>query len=813
MSDNRRRSLLADHGSRLVDLLRGTRVDSGLLSLILVVLLLTIFGSAQGEVELFRSGARLPTLWTDTATTSGASDGAGGSHMEMVRAGTTRESASDRERGAPSASAGSREIAVDDALMLSRSEITITGLGDTATITARLGERSTATPRFQPDEEVPWVEGTTVLDPDALAEGRIVARAPGSAHLRVRAFGRGPAILTVRVAPEAPTAFALRAPSRVRPGDTIRVLGYRMEQVDAARLDGRPAPIIDRDSAGLAIVTPPPEPTSECRGSARTEVTLAGVRTPAELSYLAARNGEVSLDVGERMRLPDGENCLRLSAAEGAEYVLAYFDRSPVDRPETPREVENANSLYRNTADPTRVPPISVVVDDRSDEPGEITPDRAADGDDRADDRAGAGARDRPAPGGGEDRVEPLSITVSSAGEMACGTNDYRDGCAEVFDRRRPWRTGERFLISDPDESRATTADGRTAVVEDYARVVKVRDRIVYAVYEHDEDLFTPEWAAAFDQAVKALHREGLPYLRSILTRRHPVTSEASGQLLVILAQLDGPVMGRSYTGPGSGGSSAEAHALIDLDNEPAFGTLYQVLAHEMAHAWNAQYRFERGISLGVHYHEEGLAEFLANDLMRRDAGIAFTADWDGWRYADSATSAGQYGREAKAQTGLLTEGYVGLASLYRDLVTRRIEAGETVREATRAVVRGAHGNWSGLTRRMRELFPGWNPVDGILTWTLSQAVDGRLRSEIFRNAAFGEVSSPDGGWQAAGTLTAGEGTGRLRDETRYGSTGFFHLTDEIGGSFRLLSAGTTDRGSRGWGTPSDVAWMLLRVK
>lgn len=133
----------------------------------------------------------------------------------------------------------------------------------------------------------------------------------------------------------------------------------------------------------------------------------------------------------------------------------------------------------------------------------------------------------------------------------------------------------------------------------------------------------------------------------------------------------------------------------------------------------------------------------------------------------------------------------------------------------------------AGLTQRMRNLLGSqWDPVDAVLVWTASQALDERFESEIFTNRAFKYIANVDqvyfpncsGGtsasWHAQGWMFTGRGVGDgnacfIKNTTELVGTldrgmisTFVYVTDDnIGGTYRLS------------GEAEHPEWMVVRYR
>jgi hypothetical protein len=366
--------------------------------------------------------------------------------------------------------------------------------------------------------------------------------------------------------------------------------------------------------------------------------------------------------------------------------------------------------------------------------------------------------------------------------------------------RPGPWREDETFVLWDDLRGADRTA-----------RVHRVYDSwLVVAAFEDEPTPRLGVTLEMLDAAWPDLLSIGLPLLRSAFGTDLPVTSNGSGQLLLLVRPDLQQAVGVSYgTIRGTKVFSWLAITPNAVDSRRTPYSLGSLVLHEIAHAFQREYLNETrpagedaSASAGrTFWGVEGGALLLERELARRQAGISLTANYD-WLNPGAREVERWYALYA-TRSNEFTRGYQGSAPFLAQLVSRLVATGETVDAAVAEVSRGAVEGWyghvhpgraprRGMTARMQaRLGSGWNPADALLTWTLSHALDDRSSNPLFQDPAFLELGRiPPGGWPDGwggaphGTLTAGEG-GTVEMLRRYGSVGYFELGG--GGAFHLF--------------------------
>lgn len=677
--------------------------------------------------------------------------------------------------------------------------VRVSALGDTAGISRGVAEiRRTGERR--------WLDDRAVLDSAVLGEGFVVARGPGVAGIHFALPDGRERDLVVAVRPDEPTVVGLSVPRPARPGDTAVLRGYRMADLDTARVRANgwaPSPL-RADSANFRFRVPPPDADPDaCRGAGRVRVHVVDARAPDELSFRVRREDELALETGEARLLEPGVRCLRLAPRDSARYALTYLDVDAI------HEARDGAEGYPWQLDP---PPAlaSVRVE------GRVAPEWV-------------GEEESPVPlfgawslpggqrrGGG--RLAGVRRLQAAPPNPDCEDRGRTVPCTGFSAASRPWRPGEGF--------RADVPGGRSG----RARVVEVvGDYLAVAIFEPDSTAFGEGRREMLRKAARAAVERAVPTLESVFGPGRPVTGNGTDQLLLLLSRFGADTVtserevGLTYFRPGEG--RATAWITLNLGARWTDASLLELLAHELGHAFARRYLHSSSGRGGDEpwgrptlWAEEGVAELFAHDLLRRTAEIPPAANFEGWHDATAPGAVQRYGAEARYAVGSLTAGYDHAASFLRDLaIRRRRRTGETWREATAAVARGALEGWfgydengtsrRGLTRRMRAAAdPTWSPAAAVLRWATSQALDDRTESERFQNRAFADVSGNHPcscGWRPHATLTAGAAHD-FRVTRRYGSTGFFFLDDRgLGGSYRLADDDTEH----------PVRWMVARYR
>ena len=369
--------------------------------------------------------------------------------------------------------------------------------------------------------------------------------------------------------------------------------------------------------------------------------------------------------------------------------------------------------------------------------------------------------------------------------------------------RGTPWEEGEIWELLDPLSSSLRPI-----------RVHQVQDEYLVIASIDDVEMPTLDWTLAqLDSAKASFADVGIPVLQEAFPGARPITSDGSGQILLIihpeLRERRGAV-GTAYWYRLNG----EARSVLMISpNDPASRrtpvSLGDLVIHELAHAYQARYHVDQhGVLPNVPvWALEGGASLLQFEFVRRLAGIGLFDNHD-WRDQSGSTAETRYGRVMHPRGGELMRGYVRSAAFLKDQVHRRIAAGEPSSEAFAAISQGVLHGWrhnpASLANRQRELLEDWTPIEAILTWVLSRAADDLTESPIYQNPTFRnswDVRFGESGWRSDGALLLGRGQVR-RSENEGGSAGYFRIDASGPGGVVGLTA-----------TSDDIHWKLLRVQ
>lgn len=478
--------------------------------------------------------------------------------------------------------------------------------------------------------------------------------------------------------------------------------------------------------------------------------------------------GDVDLRVGQATELAAaGSLCLVLPDAD-REYALSYVDTRPIDAAETAQEPFVMDSFT------VRLTEVGAAARAR-----------------RLDVRGGPSRAVLP----GGDYVP----TFTEAPQAQAGTRP--------FQRATPWTAGESFTLFD-----------NVAQADRPARVDRVYGGwLVIASFTDQAYPALERQLAQVDSGWPDLRDEGLPLLKSIFGDELPVTSAGSGQLLIFIRPLTG-ASGVAYGAL----VNDKAYSWIVITPNSANTTrtwvsLTSLVMHEVTHTFQRTYidntRPAGGQSTGAagaaRWGVEGGAAVMQNELVRRQAGHGFTANWD-WR--EPVSLADQwYAVFAQAGDGTFSAGYGNSMAFMTDLVRRLEDDGMSHDAALREVLLGGAEGWHGwswggqrrrgLVSRMRDRFGnGWDPAEAMLTWTLAHALDDAVGGSTFQDRQFlrsWDVPPENPiGWHPHAVVSVGDGAD-VQAKRMHGSTGYFRIAGR-GGVYHL-------RGGEG------VRWMIAR--
>ena len=531
----------------------------------------------------------------------------------------------------------------------------------------------------------------------------IVARVENPAGVEVEVLGPGwvqidPVVsgdrlrsVRLEVLPPRPIVFSLSQEDWPA-SDVVTARGYAVDRIalPAFLVGGESAVEAFGDSAEMRF-RPSPLHGGECLGNPLGEGTITVVNAEVEdASRVGRLAGPLAdLDPGESFRLGGADACLRLPARAGAAYALAGVERSAID---AARFAPSSRS-YGGGA------PYEIEVTDRtvSPAPRRELPRVSA---------ARPSEAWKPAP----PRIHPPGYAVK-------GSLDGLDT------RTAKWRVGDEFEWYTNDER-----EGVFQVVALYP------PNVVFAVFKADmESIWTDARADEFDEIMNWLGSDEVQDLyKAVFGPRIPITNTSNGQMVVM------------YNG---GNDDASTGLMVhNIDGERTTATVHlrdadwgtkwwyhNLAAHELAHAWERR----NGEGFGGIWSTEGIANWFADENSRLATNTPLDANVDG--------HAPFRGRGLRLPwNGDFLSGYSESHPYIRFLVTRLIfDHGESYASAARRVVSGVTEDWyghyyvqfgewhlrgrgNGLVERMREVVPGWDPVESRLDWMLSFALDDR---------------------------------------------------------------------------------------
>ena len=485
----------------------------------------------------------------------------------------------------------------------------------------------------------------------------------------------------------------------------------------------------------------------------------------------------VDLPVGGTRVLSDGEAaCFRLAPHPSAQYALAAFDARSVEAARTGPEPSLSQDAAYSLGDGSQIAPIQL-----------------------------------PSASRASASIHPTDLTVVHS--EAPAEND-------PFVRATPWTAGERFPVKRVDRNETATA-----------RVVRVfGGRYVFAVVEADAVSGTQKVIDDTEAAMEFMMREGLGVLDRAFGARRPVTSEGSGQVLVLFAGWNPDHgAGAATTWAAQDGSGVRTYLWINLQMRPGArdGWDYtgfpsfrlKVLAHELTHAWQSRYAYEtqdgprRGITFGPAWALEGSADLVAMDLVRRYLGIGLASNWNWAAQVRTGGKGVAYALEPADTRGNLARGYFDASSFLRDVQVRLTRRGLPADDALAEVARGAVEGWFGIdgagVRRRgladrvgSALGRSWDPSEAVLLWTATQALDDQTSAADLNNATYERAADPgsDYAWRP------------VVDDVRTGRAFAYQFSRAPGSSFfvRLKDDGTGGTLSARSATPG-TRWMIAR--
>ena len=329
---------------------------------------------------------------------------------------------------------------------------------------------------------------------------------------------------------------------------------------------------------------------------------------------------------------------------------------------------------------------------------------------------------------------------------------------------------------------------------------------------EGDFDVFL----AQLDTAWALVGQYALPAMQASFAGGMP-RSTGAGQTLIVAQQQIASSM-RSF-GEVSGDSLFVWLSLYGFSWTSAT-RMAQSLAHETAHLYQLMYMHGSRPLPGqatrtgaTFWGIEGGANLMSYEMLRRIANVPPDGNHD-WRAPAPSLAVSLFQLRAQPAGGVLTDGFDNTMGFMRDLILRRMLAGDTHEEAMRQVSRGVTEGWhghdgvairQGLVSRMRARLGGsWSASNALLDWALSHAGDDRTPNPIYQDRASLRVwdlpSFQTYGWHADAVMTGTSAPFFFFKAD--GSPGVAQFTDEGGGLHVEVFAFTVP-----------VRWKVLRIR
>lgn len=523
----------------------------------------------------------------------------------------------------------------------------------------------------------------------------VVVEVVGPGWVRVDPSVAGRRVVGTRVQVAPPRPFVVSLEQEEWPAsDIVTARGYAVDRIPlpAFRVGGEPALEAFGDSAEMRF-TPSPLNQGECSGNpvgeGPVEIRDVEAQSPTMVGRLA---GPVArLDPGGSFRFAGPDSCLRLWAEPGAAYVLAAVERSAIDASRhdpTPMQYGGGAPYVIEVADRTVQPSAPVQL---ARQVGTVA------------------AQETPERHDAPPRLHPSTYSTKTL-----------EGLDTKTDK---WRVGDEFEWYTNDER-----EGVFRVVALYP------PNVVFAVFKEDMDLiWTDARAAEFDEVMNWLGSEAVQNLyRTVFGPRLPITNTKNEQMVVMYnAGSRDYSVGLMIQNIDGERTTTTIH-LRDIASRTKWW-FHDLAAHELAHAWD---RRNNAGFVGP-WSSEGIANWFADENSRLATNVPLDANWD----ADEPLRGL---RLRLPRTGDFLAGYRESHPYLRFLVTALIfDHGQSYASAVRRVVTGASEDWyghyflqfdqwdlrgkgPGLVERMREVVPGWDPIESRLDWMVSFALDDR---------------------------------------------------------------------------------------
>ncbi|MBA2670595.1 MAG: Ig-like domain-containing protein [Gemmatimonadetes bacterium] len=666
-------------------------------------------------------------------------------------------------------------------LLLSDTSVLLVTIGDTLRLQGAVSGSAARNLRVERLSEHRWLGEQEVARLSSTGVS-VIAAGPGEAVFRVSAWAAEPALLRVVVRPSEPVLFSV-VPSRsvVGTGDTVRLRGYVPSlSAESIRVGGARAQVLGRDSANVLIAART-VPLSTCAEPARAEVSLTQGRVVGPLSFLRKREGEISPAVGTAVWLSAAQlACLRTAPHEGAEYLLGFSDPSRIDDSRTVQLPYRFRFTFQvSVRDQLKVSGASgASASARSETPSRFS------------------ARSSLADVSGHHHPQ-AQVQLQAQSQPRSHP---------IFDRATPWTVGDVFSYRPMISEWGTSIEVQVVAIHDGNWVI--------AMPVEDVAGWTGARAAAFDTAATWMRSHGFFMLEDALEPGRP-SAGASGQMLTVVR----------YS-PDQGGGGRASGQYFEVGYREGWTPTWwlNLIAHEFTHLWHGRYRHENarrtspnmtqgygGMSM---WNTEGLANYVADEALRRYAGMPFLENVEpDFRQGPAHL----WMQSIHGSPAHLIGGYQTASNFLRDLTQRLVvERRMSHQDAFVAVARGVAADWwgcasftpgfdcvmEGLVPAMRRhLGAEWDPTGAMLTWMFSQAADDLTGSATYQNLTFRDVHRHGVGFGPLKVLRAGEGEQVAREIYESGSGHVRLVDDGQGGVYQATSSLPNTR------------WQLFRLR
>lgn len=651
---------------------------------------------------------------------------------------------------------------------LTEETITVAALGDTVPVTATVSG-TTVSVELSLLSETRWNSDLAVA---AVAGEAIVAVGGGVATYLATAETHpfsAPDTLLVRVEPATPYVLRIEASAPVGPDSPLLLHGYGLSALSAGAITtgGEAAGVTTIDSATLSV-TFDAVPQDVCYG-ARATLEVAGAdMLPEEATIQRQRTGAISLMAGETRRITQEEaSCLKLEGPDSATYALAYYD---------------ARYAYSKEGD----------LPYKKNEEFSITLADLSAGEASAGTVASAAAA--PLSDFGMPDVHassPFSLQEMSTAALA-GTWSTQT---------TPFELGDTLTEAPGCESGVDVQV--VGVVDGYFAVSIPVDSVAGL-----EDGFLDTYLAE----VQEFSTRHVDWIQSVFAR----PALPNGQYLIAVCPT---------TTNGGGAQLGYMVNRVSVSKYHASWSRYYVLAHEYAHSAEEAQHVENEERVGFRptnemWFNEGVADMIGWRATGEYLEQSFTANLQHSEALDPIVSLSQ------AKFGAFEHGYTGSASFGFDLAWRVAEARglgweEAHDSVTFAMAHNRYGcstsgcdSFEGLFEAMqRHLSPTWDPVEGILTWVASHALDDLVVSDVYRYPSLYRAADYVAGGEPAANsfgpqLEIVAYSGDVLTNAPQPISGVASLAAGSAGWYRLVGGGGAFRATS---DAAHVEWLLIR--